>query len=96
MNEPKQKMIDLQLLVKLDSLRKAGALNLGEANWYNARRPAIGGIERAVSPAAAPDSDAAAETAVTCVDAPRALSRLERKTIEKILSSHGVTSTAQA
>ncbi len=83
MNEPKQKLIDQQLLVKLDSLRKSGAMNLGESNWYNARRPAIGGIEGAV-----PATDG--ETTVACAEAPRALSRLERKTIEKILSSHGV------
>ena len=93
MNEPKQKLIDQQLLTKLDSQRMSGALILGESNWYNARRPGIGGIEGAVSQAAASTDG---ETAVACVEAPRALSRLERKTIEKILSSHGVAHPSQA
>ncbi len=94
MSEPKQKLIDQQLLVKLDSLRKAGALNLGESNWYNARRPAIGGIERAANPESASDASLAAGSSVACVEPPRALSRLERKTIEKILSAHGVAATS--
>ena len=91
MTEPKQKQIDQELLVKLDTLRKAGALNLGESNWYNARRPGIGGLNQAVS---TEPSAEAAEPTVSRVDSPRALSRLERRTIEKILSSHGVTATS--
>jgi hypothetical protein len=93
-NEPKQKLIDQQLLMQLDSLRKSGALNLGEANWYNARRPGIGGLETAGtrSHENAADVAEAVDTAVAVVEAPRALSRLERKTIEKILLSHGVAS----
>ena len=101
MSEPKQKQIDQDLLLKLDTLRKSGALNLGESNWYDARRPSIGGMELAACGTAVADSHAdvsaavnAADTTVSRIDAPRALSRLERRTIEKILASHGVTAQA--
>ncbi len=102
MSEPKQKQIDQELLLKLDTLRKSGTLNLGESNWYDARRPAIGGMALAASAIAVAEStasegaasDSAADTTVSRVDSPRALSRLERRTIEKILASHGVTAQA--
>ena len=65
MNEPKQKLIDLQMLALLDSLRKSGALNMGESNWYNARRGAIGGLEVA---ARTPDSSAGDDGAVAVAE----------------------------
>ena len=43
MNEPKQKLIDQQMLA-LPGFA-AWQLNMGESNWYNARRGAIGGLE---------------------------------------------------
>jgi hypothetical protein len=104
MNEPKQKLIDQQMLALLDSLRKSGALNMGESNWYNARRGAMGGLEvaaaRSASTTQMADADQSADSGAVAVadnvvaPAARALSRLERKTIEKILSSHGIATPA--
>ena len=94
MSEPKQKLIDQQLLVKLDSLRKAGTLNLGESNWYNARRPGIGGIELAANPDSASDATLAAGSAVACVEAARPLSRLGAEDDREDPLAHGVADTS--